>query len=253
VSTPLLALRGVGYRVDGREILRGLDLELHPGERVALVGANGAGKTTLLHLLVGLRRPAAGQVVAFGRNCLKEADFVAVRRRVGLLFQDSDDQLFCPTVLEDVAFGPLNLGRSPRQARDDARQALAVLGLEGLGERVTHRLSAGEKRLVALATVLSMKPDLLLLDEPTNGLDSATEERLVAHLAGLPQAMVLVSHDMPLLARLATRALCLTEGRLRRARLHTHPHVHRHLHVHLEEPALEPAHDTLAHVHRHRP
>jgi len=232
MTAPLLELRQVDFRYPDRKVLCGVDFALHQRERLALIGPNGAGKTTLLHLLMGLHHPAAGQVLAFGEERRVEADFVPVRRRVGLLFQDSDDQLFCPTVLEDVAFGPLNLGRSPDQARADAEQTLRVLGLGGFAERVTHRLSAGEKRLVALATILAMHPDALLLDEPTNGLDEGTERRLIEHLAGLRQAMVIVSHDQALLAHLATRAVSLAEGRLVEATLHSHSHTHRRLPVH---------------------
>jgi cobalt/nickel transport system ATP-binding protein len=242
MTAPLLALRGVHFGFADRPVLRGVDFALHAGERVAVTGANGAGKSTLLHLLVGLRQPSAGEVAAFGEVRRAEADFVPVRARVGLVFQDADDQLFCPTVLEDVAFGPLNLGRSPAQARADAEATLGALGLAGFAERVTHRLSGGEKRLVALATVLAMHPDVLLLDEPTNGLDAATEARLLAHLTALPQAMVIVSHDRRLLERLATRAVCLHEGRLAAAMLHRHAHVHAHEHLHLHAPGVASDH-----------
>lgn len=210
--TPLLELRQVRFGYPEHPVLRSVDFALAAGERVALMGANGAGKTTLLHLLVGLVRPTAGEVLAFGLVRRSEADFHAVRAQVGLVFQDADDQLFCPTVLEDVAFGPRNLGRTAAEAKADALDTLAVLGLAGFAERVTYRLSAGEKRLVALATVLAMKPAVLLLDEPTNGLDAATEARLIEHLAALEQAMVIVSHDQQLLAQLATRAVRLEAG-----------------------------------------
>ncbi len=214
-------------------MLEGVDLVLHRGERVALVGPNGSGKTSLLHLLVGLHRAAHGTVRTFGTVRRSEADFREVRRRVGLLFQDSDDQLFCPTVLEDVAFGPLNLGIDAVEARSIAESTLADLGLDGFGDRVTHRLSSGEKRLVALAAVLAMRPEVLLLDEPTNGLDEATEQRLVGHLAGLDQAMIFVSHDRSLVGRLATRAVLLRDRRVLAAAIHAHPHTHTHAHVHV--------------------
>jgi cobalt/nickel transport system ATP-binding protein len=222
VKKPLLELRRVCFGYDGREVLSGADLALRAGERLGLMGSNGAGKSTLLQLLVGLRRPTAGQVLAFGRERRTEADFTPVRAQVGLVFEDPDDQLFCPTVLEDVAFGPLNLGRTAREARADAAQALAALGLDGFQERVTHRLSAGEKRLVALATVLAMHPQVLLLDEPTNGLDEAARERLMTHLGGLTQAMVIVSHDRSLLQRLTHRRLWLGSGRLEPAGCQSH-------------------------------
>jgi cobalt/nickel transport system ATP-binding protein len=254
LSDPLLELRGVAFGYAGRSVLAGADLALRAGDRIALVGPNGAGKSTLLHLLVGLHRPSAGEVIAFGSARRLEADFREVRARVGLLFQEADDQLFCPTVLEDVAFGPLNLGRSPSEARADAEQTLAVLGLDGFAERVTHRLSTGERRLVALATVLAMHPQVLLLDEPTSGLDEATEARMTEHLAGLPQAMVIVSHDRTFLGRLANRALLLSSGRLFEAALHNHPHTHTHSHLHvhaLATLAQEHAADLPAHRHGH--
>jgi cobalt/nickel transport system ATP-binding protein len=215
VTAPLVELREVHFAYEAaRPVLRGASLRLAAGERVSLLGANGAGKTTLLHVMVGLVAPQAGSVIAFGEERRREKDFWSVRARVGLLFQDPDDQLFCPTVREDVAFGPLNLGRSREQARGVAEATLERLAALELADRVTHRLSGGEKRLVALATVLAMEPELLLLDEPTLGLDEAAGERLVGVLAGLPQAMCLVSHDRSFHARLATRAVELRGGRV---------------------------------------
>ncbi len=233
MSPPLLELRQATFGFADRTVLHAVDFRLYAGDRVALVGPNGAGKTTLLHLLVGLKRPAAGEVLAFGLPRRREADFRDVRLRVGLLFQDADDQLFCPTVLEDVAFGPLNQGHSATRARAIAEQTLATLGLDGFAGRVTHRLSSGEKRLVALATVLAMRPAVLLLDEPTNGLDEPTEARLVAHLTAMEQAMVIVSHDRRFLGPLANRAVILDQGRLEEGTLHTHPHTHQHVHLHI--------------------
>jgi cobalt/nickel transport system ATP-binding protein len=250
MKTPLIELHHIGFDYHDRPILRELEFRLDPGDRVALIGSNGAGKTTLLHLLVGLKRPSSGRILAFGRERAREDDFHEVRARAGLLFQDSDDQLFCPTVLEDVAFGPLNLGRSIEEARADALETLAHLGLADFAERVTYRLSAGEKRLVALATVLAMRPEVLLLDEPTNGLDEATAERLIAHLDGLEQAMILVSHDWRFLARLATRAVRLVAGRLVDTILHSHAHRHSHPHPHSVDE-LTDRHTDLEHRHPH--
>jgi cobalt/nickel transport system ATP-binding protein len=167
-----------------------------------------------LALIVGLVRPAAGEVEVFGKVRLREADFHEVRRRAGLLFQDSEDQLFCPTVAEDVAFGPFNLGKTRAEVRQIVAQTLDSLGLAGYEERITYKLSGGEKRLVALATVLAMQPDVLLLDEPTSGLDDEATERVVEVIRRLPQAMVVVSHDRDLLNRLTTRRLRLADGRL---------------------------------------
>lgn len=202
-----------GYRA-GYPVLEGASFQLRAGERVALTGANGAGKTTLFQLMVGLISPHRGRVTAFGRERTQERDFREVRARAGILFQDSDDQLFSPTVREDVAFGPLNLGRRPDEADGLVSRTLDLLGMSGYEERITHRLSGGEKRLIALATVLAMEPEVLLLDEPTNALDQAAEARLLEILDGLPQAMVVISHQQSFLDRLATREALLEGGRI---------------------------------------
>ena len=215
MTVPLLELRDVHFAYEAsRPVLRGASLRLLPGERVVLCGGNGAGKTTLLHVAVGLIVPHSGEVIAFGEPRRRERDFWSVRARVGLLFQDSDDQLFCSSVAEDVAFGPLNLGRSPAAARALAAATLERLGIPELAERSPDHLSGGEKRLAALATVLAMEPEVLLLDEPTLGLDDEAQERLVAILERLPQAMCLVSHDRSFRARLATRVLALSHGQV---------------------------------------
>jgi cobalt/nickel transport system ATP-binding protein len=197
-----------------RPVLADCTLRLGAGERVGLIGSNGSGKTTLLSLIVGLAWPTAGRIEVFGKVRSREADFHEVRQRVGLLFQDADDQLFCPTVAEDVAFGPMNLGKPRDEVRRIVARTLRWLELEGYEDRVTHKLSGGEKRLVALATVLAMEPEVLLLDEPITGLDEAASQRVVEILAELPQAMLIVSHDRPFLKRIATRTLLLADGRL---------------------------------------
>jgi cobalt/nickel transport system ATP-binding protein len=212
---PIFRLRAVSFAyAPNRPVLKGADLILRRGERLALVGPNGSGKTTLFHLMMGLVRPQAGTIEAFGAPRVHERDFVEVRARVGLLFQDSDDQLFSPTVLEDVAFGPLNFGRTPREARAIADRTLSLLGLDGFADRVTHKLSGGERRLVALATVLAMEPEALLLDEPSGGLDAETFERLIGILQHLPQAIIVISHDEDLLALTTSRRCRLEKGRL---------------------------------------
>lgn len=213
---PLLALRNVsfGYEPD-RPVFRGISLELRPGERIVIGGRNGAGKTTLLHLLVGLLRPQSGDVEVFGRVCRGEEDFAAVRRRVALLFQDSEDQLFCPTVIEDVAFGPLNLGLPPVEARARAREALADVGLPDFEDRVTHHLSVGEKKRVALASILSMRPEAMLLDEPTAGLDDQAVDLVADMVRRLPCAMLIVSQDRAFLDCVARRTFLLSTGGLR--------------------------------------
>lgn len=215
MSEPILLLEGVGVAYEPtRPVLAGCDLRVEAGERVGLMGANGSGKTTLLALLVGLIRPSAGRVEVFGKVRTSERDFRPIRGRAGLLFQDPDDQLFCPTVAEDVAFGPLNLGVGRDEVRQIVARTLDSLGLAGFEDRITYKLSGGEKRLVAVATVLAMQPELLLLDEPTSGLDDEARARVIDVLAALPQAMLVVSHDRPLLDRLTTRVLRLAGGRI---------------------------------------
>lgn len=214
-SSPLLQAQKLCYRYPRRGVvLDQVDFDLHIGERVALTGANGTGKTTFLHLLVGLKKAKGGQVVAFGKPCLTEADFVSLRARIGFLFQDPDDQLFCPTVLEDVAFGPLNQGKPRGEALAIAQQTLQDLGMADFADAVTHQLSGGEKRMITLATVLAMQPDILLLDEPSNALDQQARERLLTTLKDLPQAMLIISHDHDFLAQLATRTLVLDAAQL---------------------------------------
>jgi cobalt/nickel transport system ATP-binding protein len=211
----LIKVTGLTYRYPRRGVvLDAVDFSLHAGERVALTGPNGAGKTTLLHLLVGLKKPKAGEVWAFGEPRTEEKQFVEVRARAGFLFQDPDDQLFCPTVLEDVAFGPLNLGKTREQALRIASDTLAALGMAGFEERITHQLSGGEKRMITLASVLAMEPDVLLLDEPSNALDTQARKRLIDTLLELPQAMIIISHDQDFIDQLATREVRLESAKL---------------------------------------
>ncbi len=221
----LFELSGIsfGYPHHGA-VLKGVDFCVGAGERVAVAGANGAGKSTLFHLMVGLLKPDAGKVVAFGKERCAEMDFYEVRRRAGLVFQDPDDQLFCPTVAEDVAFGPLNLGQSPKEALAVVDETLERLRMSHLRDRVTHKLSGGEKRLVSLATVLAMKPDVLLLDEPTNALDEKIREHLIGLLQELPQAMVIISHDAHFRYKVASRQFRLDSGRLTALESHC-PHA----------------------------
>lgn len=215
-----------------RQILDGLDLTLEPGQRLGIVGDNGSGKTTLFHCLMGLLPLSAGRILLEGREVGTPADWAGLRRQVGMLFQNADDQLFCPTLLEDVAFGPLNQGLKPAQAQDKAQATLAMLGLEHLAERAPHTLSGGEKRLAALATVLAMEPRALLLDEPTEGLDKNTRGRLMDILTGLDAALAIISHDLDFLATVVGhhgRLCAMHGGKLDcSAGLAVHSHVHVH-------------------------
>lgn len=202
-----------GYRA-GQNVLDHVSLTLDPGERLFVAGPNGAGKSTLLRIIVGLIKPHAGEIRAFGSPRVTEAEFHDLRCRVGFIVQDPDDQLFCPTVIEDIAFGPLNLGASREEALAIVDDVLDQLHLRHLRERITHELSGGEKRLVSVAAVLAMKPDVLLLDEPTNALDEENMRRLEEILLGLPQAMILVSHDPHFRRKLATRIIELRTGKM---------------------------------------
>lgn len=233
---PILEARGLSFAYPGRAtLLDGLDFVLRAGDRLGLMGHNGTGKTTLFLALMGLIKPQKGVVLFKGREMRGEDDFAGLRRGVGLLFQNADDQLFSPTVVEDVAFGPLNLGQPPAQAREKALRTLSMLGLAGFEERVTHKLSGGEKRLVALACVLAMEPEALLLDEPTTGLDPETRERLAEILCGLPVSYAIISHDLDFLER-TTSLLCAME----RGKVDCSPrlsiHKHAHVHVHGDKP-----------------
>jgi cobalt/nickel transport system ATP-binding protein len=197
MSEPLIELNHITFAYPGspRPVFQDFNFQLLPGKHLGLIGPNGCGKTTLLHLIMGLLRPQAGRIVIFGQEVRKEKDFVAVRQKVGLLFQNPDDQLFCPTVLEDVAFGPLNQGKPPAEAIRIARETMEKLGLANFEDRVTYKLSGGEKKLVSLATVLAMQPQLLLLDEPTTGLDEQTKHRLIHILQNLDIGYMIVSHE----------------------------------------------------------
>jgi len=218
VTVPEIQLRDVTFAYDPvSPVLRGLSFTLEPGNRVCLTGPNGGGKSTLLHVIMGLVRPSNGEVEVLGRTRRSEADFMDVRKQVGLLFQDSDSQLFSPTVFDDVAFGPLNIGMRQDEIRDVVRETLATLGLSAYADRITYKLSHGEKRLVALATILSMRPKVILLDEPTAGLDRRHEARLMEILLSRPEDMLIVSHNDPFMERVATRVVHLEDGQIQDA------------------------------------
>jgi len=195
---------------DGRSALRDVSLGVGPGEKVALVGPNGAGKSTLLLHLNGILR-GEGTVRVMGQE-VAEPHLARIRGQVGLVFQDPDDQLFSPTVFEDVAFGPLYAGLPEEEIRHRVTWALAQVELEGYAERVSHHLSLGEKKRAAIATVLSMQPEILALDEPTSGLDPRTRRRLIGLLHELPQTMLVATHDMQFVAQVFPRTVVLDGG-----------------------------------------
>jgi len=197
---------------DGTEALRGVSMSVAAGQRVALIGPNGAGKTSLLlAILRGVE--FAGRVVVDGLELSRRAAD-EVRGRCGMTFQDADDQLFMPTLLDDVAFGPLNQGRTPPQAEALARAAIAAVGLAGLEGRSAHHLSGGQKRCASLATILSMQVKLLLLDEPGANLDFRSRVRLIELLAQRSEAVLLATHDLDMVRRLCPQVVLLDGGRV---------------------------------------
>nr|NJM02575.1 ABC transporter ATP-binding protein [Desulfobacula sp.] len=219
------------YPGTGEKVLDHLNLEIFQGDRIGMMAPNGSGKTTLLHTIMGLCKPDEGTVTIFGKAMTQEKDFLPVRSQIGLLFQDSDDQLFCPTVMEDVAFGPLNLGFSRNDAVDMARKTLEGLGMAAFEQSITHRLSGGQKRLVALAAVLAMNPKVLLLDEPTAGLDNTVKERLIHILSRLDISYLVISHEFDFVSAVTDKIYSMENGRvLTDADIHIHRHEHVHKH-----------------------
>ncbi len=209
---PLIAVTHVSFAYpDGRPALHDVSLSVAPGERVALVGPNGAGKSTLLLHFNGILQPQSGTVQVKGLEVRPDA-LGQVRAAVGLVFEDPNDQLFSPTVFEDVAFGPLYQGLSDTAVRERVTQALAAVGMEAYASRAPYYLSAGEKRRIAIATVLSMEPEILVLDDPTAGLDPRGRRRLLSLLRALPQALIVATHDLRMVAELCTRVVILDGG-----------------------------------------
>jgi cobalt transport protein ATP-binding subunit len=212
-ESPAVSVRGLAYCYpDGTPALRGIELTVRAGERVALVGPNGAGKSTLLLHLNGMLR-GQGEVAVCGVP-VAEKTLRRVRALVGLVFQNPDDQLFSPTVYEDVAYGPLYMGLPKEEIRQRVAAALAAVEMSGFEERMPHHLSIGQKKRIALATVLSMDPAVLALDEPSAGLDPRARRTLVELLNDLPQTLIASTHDMRLVRDVFDRMVIMEEGRI---------------------------------------
>ncbi|MFZ0827598.1 MAG: ABC transporter ATP-binding protein [Verrucomicrobiia bacterium] len=245
-----IEITNLQYRYhDGTEALRGVSFRIAPGECVALLGPNGSGKSTLLLHLNGIlpeKLVGDGAVKILG-DPLATANLETVRRQVGLVFQDPDDQLFCPTVQEDVAFGPQQLGLDDAEAAARVEKALAQVGLAGFGHRATHHLSHGEKRRVCLAGVLACEPAILILDEPTSDLDPRGRREFKALLRQIPATKLIATHDLELVVELCSRVIVLDRGavvadgpmfellndeRLMLAHGLERPHILRHEHPH---------------------
>lgn len=212
---PDMEFRQVRYSYEGsrEEALRGVDFKIGHGEKVALLGPNGAGKSTLLLHTDGLLLPASGEVVVCGMP-VERKTLADVRRRVGMVFQNPDDQLFMPTVEEDVAFGPLNMGLDAGEVEIRISAAMRAVGAEGLRKRSPMQLSGGQKRAVALAAVLAMRPQILVLDEPTANLDGRTRRSLMSVLGRIDSTCIIATHDLAMARALCTRAIVMDEGRV---------------------------------------
>jgi len=211
----LIGLKGIHYEYPGAiKVFEGLDLSLKDGQRIGIIGANGSGKTTLFSLLMGLCYPQKGNIFLFDKACTEEKDFVQARRRIGYLFQDPDDQVFCPTVEEDIAFGPLNLGERLEDVKRQTQEILRELGIKALQKRITTRLSWGQKRLVSLAGVLAMNPEVLILDEPTASIDDNVIKKITQYLKSTDYSLLIASHDRQFLEDLCPDIYLLKDGRL---------------------------------------
>jgi len=197
---------------DGTEALREVSLSARRGESVAVIGPNGAGKSTLLLHLNGSLL-GGGRVRVCGLEATKE-NLPEIRRRVGLVFQDADDQLFMPTLLEDVAFGPLNAGLRPEEAERAARDALRAVGLDGFEARAPYHLSGGEKRCAAIATLIVLRPEILVVDEPSASLDPRSRRRVIELLRARPETRIIATHDLDLAIEVCDRAILLDAGRI---------------------------------------
>jgi cobalt/nickel transport system ATP-binding protein len=220
MANPIYDLRAVEYDYGGQTALQTLNFQVQAGERVAIVGSNGCGKSTLLQILDGLLFPTGGEIYGYGQRLtdekFREASFTAFfRQRVGLLFQNPDVQLFCPTVLDEIAFGPLQLDSSQEEALQKSREMIRLLSLEKMTHRSPHQLSGGEKKKVALAAMLAVNPDVLLLDEPTGGLDPRTQVWLIevlGELHSLGKTIITATHDLSIVEEIADRVLIMGEN-----------------------------------------
>ena len=197
---------------DGQQALKDINLSIHKGESVALIGPNGAGKSTLIMHFNGILQ-SDGRVKLLGKP-IANGNLKWARSKVGLVFQTPDDQLFSPTVFDDVAFGPINMGYTKEEVQRAVTQALDAVGMAGFEKRSSHHLSVGEKRRIAIATVLSMSPEILVIDEPTSNLDPRGKWALVEVLKKLPVTKVIVSHDLEMVRALCRRVVVIDAGRI---------------------------------------
>jgi len=199
----VIRLKNVQFSYPDRPaVFDDLNFTYSSGQKIGLAGANGSGKTTLFHIIMGLLKPQSGEVEIFGKQCYEEDDFIEVRKKIGILFQNPENQLLCPTVAEDIAFGPLNLGKPKQEVEKIVHETCDLLGLTGYENRVPFKLSVGEQRLVALAGIIAMKPNLLLLDEPFEGLDQKNWDILYNYLKNKENSFILISQHASIIKNL---------------------------------------------------
>jgi cobalt/nickel transport system ATP-binding protein len=198
---------------DGTKALKGIDLDIFSQESVGLIGPNGAGKSTLLLHLNGILKGRQGSVEVLGMK-VEEKNLIKIRQKVAIVFQQPDDQLFMPTVFDDVAFGPINAGYSKEKVREKVREALKEVRMEDYEKRCSHHLSFGEKKRISLATVLSMQPEILILDEPTSNLDPRARRNLIKLLKDLNLSKIIAGHDLELILEICPRVILLDEGKI---------------------------------------
>lgn len=211
----MLVFENVSFTYPGGHGLQNVSFAIGAGEQVGLIGANGAGKSTLMKLALGLLTPTAGKIYVDGME-LNAKNLSAARKSLGYVLQDSDNQMFMPKVLDDMVFGPMNYGASRHEAEHKARKIAESLGIEFLLERHNHRISGGEKRMAAIATILAMEPKAMLMDEPSAALDPKNRRRVINTLTGLPQTKLIASHDLDMILETCDRVLVLSHGQLLR-------------------------------------
>ncbi|MCS7149297.1 MAG: energy-coupling factor ABC transporter ATP-binding protein [Caldimicrobium sp.] len=214
MSLCILKIEDLEFSYDERPLLKDLSFKLLSGDKVGIIGKTGSGKSTLLYLIMGFLKPRRGKICLFSKEMQDEHSYREIRKKVGLLFQDSEIQLFCPTVREDIAFGPLNQGKTKEEVLRIINDVANFLEINHLLDRSIFKLSGGEKKLCALAGIIAMNPDLYLLDEPTNGLDVYYREKIFDFLKKLAKAFILVSHDLDLLKGVCNKIYQLEDGRL---------------------------------------
>ena len=210
-----IKVENLSYRYpDGKKALRDVSFEIKKGESVALMGPNGAGKTTLFLTLNGLLEANSGNIFIFGVKIDGKKSIRNIRNRIGIVFQNPDDQLFCPTVFDDVAFGPLNYDLPPDEIRKRVRESLEAVAMSGFENRLSHHLSFGEKKRVSLATILSMRPEIILLDEPNSNLDPRSRRKMIETIRNLNATKVIATHDLKMALELCDRGIIMDEGKI---------------------------------------